>query len=46
MTKSAAPIHFTMCMCKDMSTVMSLMCRAHFAFCALNPVDKDLSLQR
>ena len=46
MTKSAATIHFTMYMCKDMSTAMSLMCCAHFVFCAPNPVDKDLSLQR
>ena len=46
MTKSAATIHFTMYMCKDMSIAMSLMCCAHFVFCAPNPVDKNLSLQR
>lgn len=45
MTKSAAAIRFTMCMCRDMSAAMSLMCCAHFAFCASDPVDEDVSLQ-
>lgn len=46
MKKSAAAIHVTMCMFKDMSTAMSLMCCTHFVSCAPNPVDKDLLLQR